>query len=249
MVLVFFRGESGVRRELSNKSGMTYSEIGLKGDLSSLKPAALKPPALNALADWPSVFRLGKRSLDILSALLGLFLATIAAVFLLILNPFFNPGPLLFKQQRMGMWGRPFTMWKFRSMAAAADGAERDPTSPLETDRITPLGHFIRRSRIDELPNFWSVLSGEMALVGPRPDVWEHAQWFTDNIPYYKYRVRVRPGITGLAQIRGGYADEVITINRKARYDYYYIRHGSAMMEVYIILRTVSVMLFGTGAK
>lgn len=228
---------------------MIYSEIGLKGNLPSLEPRALKPSALPALADWSSVFRLGKRSLDILSAVLGLGLALFFAAVLLILNPFFNPGPLLFKQQRMGMWGRPFTMWKFRSMTQATEGAERDPTSPLETDRITPLGRFIRRSRIDELPNFWSVLSGEMALVGPRPDVWEHAQWFTENIRYYKYRVRVRPGITGLAQIRGGYADQIISINRKARYDYHYIRHGSAMMELYIILRTVSVMIFGTGAK
>ncbi|MFW8637302.1 sugar transferase [Cribrihabitans pelagius] len=226
----------------------------MKGDIASLKPSnlnssVLKPPALQSLAAWPSAFQLSKRSLDIVSALAGLFLAAAAAVFLLLLNPFFNPGPLLFKQQRMGMWGRPFTMWKFRSMTAAPEGAQRDPTSPLETDRITPLGHFIRRTRIDELPNFWSVLSGEMALVGPRPDVWDHATWFTHNVPYYKYRVRVRPGITGLAQIRGGYADEVITIHRKARYDYHYIRHGSAMMDLYIILRTVSVMIFGTGAK
>ena len=238
-----------MRGELSNRSGLSYPDIRLKGELSPLEPSVLTPPALKAWADWPSVFRLCKRGLDIVSALLGLFLALIFGGVLLLLNPFFNPGPLLFKQQRMGMWGRPFTMWKFRSMTAAADGAERDPTSPLEVDRITPLGQFIRRSRIDELPNFWSVLSGEMALVGPRPDVWEHAKWFSQNIRYYKYRVRVRPGITGLAQIRGGYADEVISISRKARYDYHYIRHGSAMLELYIILRTVSVMIFGTGAK
>lgn len=228
-----------MRSELGNKSGLAYPEIGLKGELSVLRPRAGRS----------SVFRVSKRSLDILSALAGLICAAVAAVFLLVLNPFFNPGPLLFKQQRMGMWGRPFVMWKFRSMTGCTGAAERDPTDPLETERITPLGHFIRRTRIDELPNFWSVLTGDMALVGPRPDVWGHAVWFTANIPYYKYRVRVRPGITGLAQIRGGYADEVITINRKARYDYHYIRHGSAMMDVYIILRTVSVMIFGTGAK
>ncbi|MEO0524812.1 MAG: sugar transferase [Pseudomonadota bacterium] len=187
--------------------------------------------------------------MDIISSIIGLGIAAVAAVVLLVVNPLLNPGPLFFKQKRMGMWGRPFTMWKFRSMTCSDGEKLRDPTDPLESHRITPLGRFIRRSRIDELPNFLSVLKGDMALVGPRPDVWDHARWFSENIPYYKYRVRARPGITGLAQIRGGYADQLITINRKARYDYYYIRHGSALLDIYIILRTVSVMLFGTGAK
>jgi lipopolysaccharide/colanic/teichoic acid biosynthesis glycosyltransferase len=134
-------------------------------------------------------------------------------------------------------------------MVAAKEDEERLPTDPLETERITRLGQFIRRTRIDELPNFLTVLTGEMALVGPRPDIWDHAAWFTDNIPYYKYRARVKPGITGLAQIRGGYADQLISINRKARYDYYYVRHGTIRLEAYIIVKTVSVMVLGTGAK
>jgi lipopolysaccharide/colanic/teichoic acid biosynthesis glycosyltransferase len=211
----------------------------LAGDLANLTDGERQAFAL----------RLLKRAIDISAAITGLGLAAIAAIILLLLNPFLNPGPLLFKQKRMGKWGQPFTMWKFRSMATQSSNVARHATDPLETHRITRLGHFIRRSRIDELPNFISVLTGDMALVGPRPDTWDHAKWFSDNIPYYKYRVRVRPGITGLAQIRGGYADQLITINRKARYDFYYIRHGSPMLELYIILKTLSVMAFGTGAK
>ncbi len=201
------------------------------------------------LVGWSPLFLFSKRTVDVISAMVGLSMAVIAGFALLLLNPLFNPGPLLFKQERMGQWGRPFTMWKFRSMTQSKDTKKRLPTDPLESDRITRLGQFIRRTRIDELPNFFSVLTGDMALVGPRPDVWDHATWFTENIPYYKYRARVRPGITGLAQIRGGYADQLITINRKARYDYYYVRHGTFMLEVFIILTTVSVMLLGTGAK
>ena len=207
------------------------------------------PSLLNPIEGWSLAFLLSKRSIDIAAAFLGLVIALIAAMFLIMLNPIFNPGPLLYKQVRMGKHGRPFTMWKFRSMIATFGSEERLPTDPLETDRITRLGKFIRRARIDELPNFLSVLTGEMALVGPRPDVWDHATWFTSNIPYYKYRARVKPGITGLAQIRGGYADQLISINRKARYDYYYIHHGTIRMEAYIIAKTISVMFFGTGAK
>lgn len=207
------------------------------------------PSSANQTNNWTFSFRASKKAIDTASAIVGLGFACVFGIVLLILNPWFNPGPLLFKQRRMGMWGKPFTMWKFRTMFECTGREERGPTAPLEEDRITPLGRFLRRSRIDELPNFLSVLTNDMSLVGPRPDLWDHAQWFSANIPFYKYRVRVRPGITGLAQIRGGYADQLISINRKARYDYYYIRHSSARMDLYILLRTFSVMIFGTGAK
>ncbi|MCV6592317.1 MAG: sugar transferase [Silicimonas sp.] len=225
----------------------------MKGDITRFSNPDISfsgdSTAPDPIAKWSGTFFFSKRLLDILSAVIGLVTAVVVALILLVLNPFFNPGPLLFKQKRMGLWGRPFTLWKFRTMTGDPSGAERGPVAPLEEDRITALGRFLRRSRIDELPNFFSVLIGEMSLVGPRPDLWSHALWFRDNIPWYAQRIRVRPGITGLAQIRGGYADQIISINRKARYDYHYISRGSARMELYIILRTISVMIFGTGAK
>lgn len=230
------QGEMDVDYFIGPKGGSTYQ-------------VANDRAVWNPLEGWSPAFLLSKRTLDIFAALVGLGIAVLAGLVLLVLNPVLNPGPLLFKQLRMGKGGRPFTMWKFRSMTEAKETQHRLPTDPLESDRITRLGHFIRRTRIDELPNFISVLTGEMALVGPRPDTWDHATWFTENVRYYKYRARVRPGITGLAQIRGGYADQLITINRKARYDYYYVRHGTVMLEVYIILKTISVMFLGTGAK
>ncbi len=217
----------------------TNSAYAVANDLSAFTPAVSRSTA----------FLLSKRTIDIAAAITGLSFSVFTGLVLIILNPFLNPGPLLYKQTRMGQWGRPFTMWKFRSMAAPNGSEKRLPTDPLETERITKLGQFIRHSRIDELPNFFSVLTGDMALVGPRPDVWDHAQWFTENIRYYKYRAQIRPGITGLAQIRGGYADQIISINRKARYDYHYIRHASPMLDAYIIAKTVSVMFLGTGAK
>lgn len=170
------------------------------------------------------------------------------AFILLIANVFFNPGPLFYRQERMGLAGRKFVMWKFRTMRADGD-QKRGHLDALELHRITPLGRYLRRSRLDELPNFINVLSGDMSVVGPRPDIWSHAVAQIEVVPHYRDRFDVRPGITGLAQVRLGYADSEDKVRKKARWDRVYVTRSRLGMEVYVILQTIRVMVTGFGAK
>ncbi len=204
-------------------------------------------PALS-VCEFPRPLRLFKRGVDILSGLLALPLIASVALVLWMLNPFFNPGPVFFRQLRMGQGGRPIVMWKFRTMRPG-DSSIRTVGSRVEEGRITALGHFLRRTRIDELPNFINVLKGEMSLVGPRPEAWEHAVAYIGTLPGYHLRFSVRPGITGLAQVRIGYAEDADTALAKSRYDRIYIRRASIGMELHVIFRTIAVMLTGFGAR
>ncbi|MCU4653748.1 sugar transferase [Roseibacterium sp. SDUM158016] len=189
-----------------------------------------------------------KRACDIYFGVVALPLVVILSFVLLILNPFFNPGPLFFRQERMGRGGVPFQIWKFRTMAPA-NGARRRHDEGVEEDRISRLGGVLRKSRLDELPNFINVLRGDMSVIGPRPDIVEHALAFSVSVPRYRDRFRVKPGITGLAQVRHGYADNASAVRRKARNDAIYIERGSIGMDLAIIARTVQVMLTGFGAR
>ncbi|MEL6644997.1 MAG: sugar transferase [Pseudomonadota bacterium] len=193
-------------------------------------------------------FRVTKRMVDFTTAVIAMPIVFGVSIVLLVLNPFANPGPLFFKQQRMGQGGRPFVLWKFRTMTTAGGGV-RGHDDPVETARITPLGRVMRRLRIDELPNFFNVLAGDMCLVGPRPDAYDHAQEYIGSIPHYAKRFRVKPGITGLAQIRGGYADNPNAVRRKARLDLFYVRRSSGRLDAYVIKRTLGVIATGFGAK
>ena len=167
---------------------------------------------------------------------------------LLVLNPYFNKGPLFHVQDRMGMGGVRFRMIKFRTMRPSGTES-RAAHEQLEEHRITPLGRFLRRARLDELPNLINVLRGEMSVVGPRPECFAHAIAYIGTVPYYRDRFQVRPGITGLAQICGGYADTERAIQRKARLDRFYVRKSRAMLDLYIIWRTPAIMLTGFGAR
>ena len=188
-----------------------------------------------------------KRAVDLAFTVIALPLIAALAIALLILNPVFNPGPLFFRQDRMGQGGQRFRMWKFRTMVPST--AERAFDAPLEEDRIRPLGRVLRRTRLDEIPNFLNVLSGEMSVVGPRPDCWEHAEVYARIVPHYAGRMRVRPGITGLAQVRGGYADCMSSVKRKARLDAIYIERMSGKLDRHIMMCTARVMAFGLGAR
>ena len=162
-------------------------------------------------------------------------------------NTRWNPGPLFFSQKRMGREGKVFTVLKFRTMRVAPAVA-RGPDDPLERHRITPLGRWLRRTRVDELPQLWNVLIGQMSLIGPRPDLLEHAEAYVALVPRYNERHGVRPGISGLAQVRMGYAEGVALTARKARLDMIYIRRAGWRMEWLILRRTVIVLLTGFGA-
>ncbi len=194
------------------------------------------------------IYMVAKQIFDRLVALAVLPVVAGVALFLLILNPFFNRGPLFFFQSRAGMNGEPFSMVKFRSMVPS-DVEARDPNADLEEDRITPLGRYLRHSRIDELPNFWNVLVGEMSMIGPRPDAVNHAEYFSKTIPGYVDRLEVRPGITGLAQVSMGYAEGEEDTVKKTLFDQAYIRKVSLRTDIYIMFRTLVVMATGFGSK
>lgn len=189
-----------------------------------------------------------KRAADILVCLLALPIFVLTATALACLNPLFNAGPLFFTQYRMGRDGRAFRIWKFRSMLPIK-GNHRGPEDPLETDRITSLGAFLRRTRIDELPQLINVLRGDMSIIGPRPDVYDYAKCYVDTVPGYASRHAVRPGITGLAQVEAGYVEGTTGTLAKARYDNLYIRRMGWQLDLRIAVRTIAVMMTGFGAR
>lgn len=196
-----------------------------------------------ALGFWPA-----KRCFDVVAAILGLPFLLIVSAFLLVANPFWNPGSLLYRQRRMGRDGLPITVWKFRTMLAAGEG-ERGPEDPLEVHRVTPLGAWLRRTRIDETMQFLNVLKGEMSLIGPRPDLLDHATAYVERVPGYRERLVVRPGITGLAQVRMGYAEGFELTERKVHYDLAYIRKAGWAMDARVLRRTLHVLATGFGAR
>ena len=198
-------------------------------------------------AKWCGRFCAVKRALDILVGLTLLAAAIPAGLFLLLLNPFLNRGPLLFSQDRMGLDCKPIHVWKFRSMTSAAR-IERGPYDAVETTRITPLGQFIRRARIDELPQGWNILKGDMSLIGPRPDFIEHARVYVNTIPGYAERHAVRPGITGLAQVVVGYVEDAEGVAAKVRADLEYVRTAGFLTDTRIALKTIRTVLGLKGA-
>ncbi len=200
------------------------------------------------IAYWTTRYKLFKKAFDLGLSVAALPLIGGAVAILFVINPFFNRGPLFYRQQRMGLGGKKILLWKFRTMIPSETGV-RAADAPLETDRITPLGRFLRRTRLDELPNFFNVLRGEMSVVGPRPDAWDHARVHIDEVRYYCERFRVLPGITGLAQVRGGYADDRRATERKARLDLFYVRKSRIKLDLWIIRETVRVMITGFGAR
>ena len=197
---------------------------------------------------WSRFFRAYKLSFDIGLSIMVLPVIIVVALVLLILNPWLNPGPLFFRQERLGWHQVPFRVLKFRTMTEAPNSC-RSHECGLETHRITPLGRILRGSRIDELPNFINVLRGEMSVVGPRPDAANHAHSYLSEIPHYRLRYLVKPGITGLAQIELGYAEGTEATSLKAHYDQLYVETSCGRLDVWIAWRTIYVMLSKHGAK
>jgi lipopolysaccharide/colanic/teichoic acid biosynthesis glycosyltransferase len=204
--------------------------------------------AIKRPTHWSPVFRIYKATFDIILSILMLPVIGLVAVVLFILNPWFNPGPLFFVQDRLGWHKNVFRMIKFRTMTECSSKV-RCVGDAVELHRITRLGCILRKMRIDELPNFVNVLRGEMSIIGPRPDAKSHAEHFLTKIPHYSFRYLVKPGITGLAQIESGYAEGIEATEVKAHYDQLYVETSCGRLDVYIAWRTVMVMLTGFGAK
>ena len=192
--------------------------------------------------------RLSKRGFDLIVASLGLFLAAplFPLVYLLVR---LTPGPVFFRQARLGEGGKHFRMVKFRTMR---NGAERDgwPVWAEERDpRITTAGRFLRKTRLDELPQLWNVLKGDMSIVGPRPERPEFLEYLHRAVPFWTRRHLVKPGITGWAQVRRGYTADAEGTAQKLSYDLWYLRHRSLLVDLAICARTVSVLLSGSGSR
>ena len=159
-----------------------------------------------------------------------------------------SPGPIFFSQTRVGRRGCPFTAYKFRTMRKDAEAqgavwaAKNDP-------RVTPVGRFMRSTRLDEIPQLWNVLRGEMAFVGPRPERPEFVQWLSQEIPFYDLRHMIRPGITGWAQVRYRYGASLEETRRKLEYDLYYIKHQSIGLDLLIMFETIKTILLRRGAQ
>jgi len=160
-----------------------------------------------------------------------------------------SAGPVLYRQVRVGMDGIPFTLYKFRSMRADAEAETGAVWASKDDPRVTPLGRTIRKLRIDEIPQLFNVLKGEMSVVGPRPERPEMVQSLSEKIPYYRHRHCVRPGITGWAQVNYKYGDTLEDVIRKLEYDLYYIKNMSLSLDSYIIFLTVKAMLLSRGSQ
>jgi sugar transferase (PEP-CTERM system associated) len=190
-----------------------------------------------------------KRAFDIaMSALLlalalPVMLATAIAIFLE------SGGPVIFRQERVGRGGRTFTLLKFRSMRMDAEHDGKARWAAEKDDRVTAVGRFIRKGRIDELPQLWNVLKGEMSLVGPRPERPCFVEELSKEIPFYAIRHTVKPGITGWAQVRAEYGASVEDAKRKLQFDLYYVKNHTLVLDLLVAVETIRVVLSGKGAR
>ncbi|MGX5805260.1 sugar transferase [Bradyrhizobium sp. Arg314] len=192
-----------------------------------------------------------KQALDWIAALAILVLLAPALLFVAALIRLDSPGPALFRQQRMGYRGKVYQVYKFRTMRTSshvADEKEQAITKAGDA-RITGLGRFLRKSRIDELPQMINILRGEMSWIGPRPEALVLSRWYEAELPFYRYRHIVRPGITGWAQVNQGHVAAVGEVLEKLHYDFYYIKNFSPWLDLLIVFRTVRTVLTGFGAR
>lgn len=212
---------------------------------------------LSPLYAWMTI----KHIADWVLALIAVVLLLPFFVILAIVIKLDSPGPVVFRQTRVGYRGKPFRVFKLRTMTAdpalsseavAEAGSPEDIEAAVTKDedqRITRVGKFLRQSRLDELPQLVNVLKGEMSWIGPRPEALVLSQWYEREIPFYPYRHIVRPGISGWAQVHQGHVADVKDVTEKLHFDFYYIKHFSLWIDLIVIGRTIRTMLTGFGAR
>jgi len=234
---------SGVRVE---DATTTYERLTGKILIDDLKPSWL------IFSDGfraSRVTRFVKRMLDLsLSMILAIISAPAMALTAVAIR-LDSAGPCLYSQERVGENGRVFKIYKFRSMRIDAEQAGTPIWARDKDDRVTRVGRFIRKTRLDELPQLWNVMRGDMSFVGPRPERPFFVDQLANEIPFYLQRHAVKPGLTGWAQVKYQYGSTVEDAMEKLRYDLYYIKHLSVFFDLTIVLDTVKVILFGKGAK
>jgi lipopolysaccharide/colanic/teichoic acid biosynthesis glycosyltransferase len=203
----------------------------------------LREPAIKT-----APYQVAKRIIDVVLVAVAAPLALVITMALALLVRLSSPGPAIFKQCRIGLNGRRFTLYKLRTMRA---DAERDGPrfATLDDDRLVPAGKFLRKSRLDELPQLWNVLKGDLSLVGPRPEQESFVEQFNAEIPFYAQRHLIRPGVTGWAQVKYGYADDEADTIEKLTYDLYYVKNMSIWLDLYILGESIWTVLSGNGAR
>lgn len=193
--------------------------------------------------------RYGKRMVEVAIVVLLLPVAGVLIAACALLIKTLSPGPVFYRQERVGQGGKPFGLLKLRTMVPDAE----DTTGPVwaaeDDSRVTGIGRLLRRTRLDELPQLFQVLTGEMALIGPRPERPQFVRQFAQDLPFYLTRLNVRPGITGWAQVNLHYDGCPGDVHEKLRHDLYYIRHLSLRLDLTILRRTLVVVICGTGAR
>ncbi|MFZ0418150.1 MAG: TIGR03013 family XrtA/PEP-CTERM system glycosyltransferase [Candidatus Sulfotelmatobacter sp.] len=194
-------------------------------------------------------FRLVRRLLNFSLALIALVVALPLIPFIVLAVKLGSPGPALYRQQRVGRRGKVFYCYKFRTMRQDAE-ADTGATWAADDDpRITRVGKFLRSARLDEIPQLWCVLRGDMHFVGPRPERPEFVEWLSKEIPYYGVRHMVRPGITGWAQVQYKYGNTLEDAREKLQYDLFYIKNASIGLDALIMFQTIKIVLLGRGAQ
>ncbi len=223
-----------------------YERVCGKVSLKELRPSQLiysgelgpRPQTLRYQSMW-----------NLAAAAVGVVVASPIMLLTALAVKLTSPGPMLYRQVRVGLGGAPFTVYKFRSMRVDAEALTGAVWASKDDPRITRVGKIIRKIRFDELPQLFNVLRGEMTVVGPRPERPEFVKTLSEQIPYYRQRHAVHPGITGWAQINYKYGDTIEDTITKLEYDLYYIKNTSFAMDMYIIFHTVKAMLLTRGAQ
>jgi exopolysaccharide biosynthesis polyprenyl glycosylphosphotransferase len=219
--------------------------------LRRIPTAGLSPDRLirSAPAGRSRFVRAIKRMTDVLTALGVLVLTAPLSLLVALLIKLEDGGPVLFRQVRVGRHGKTFTLRKFRSMRVDAEAETGPVWARTDDPRVTWVGRWTRPSRIDEIPQAWNVLRGDMSFVGPRPERPEFVTTLRSLIPFYEQRQLVRPGITGWAQVNQPYAGTVDDARQKLEYDLYYLKHFSLLGDLAIMVRTAKIILFGWGSR
>jgi len=193
--------------------------------------------------------RLLKRTIDIIISFAMILLLLPLIVFLAIIIKMGSKGPTIFSQERVGEKRKPYQMYKFRSMIDDAERQSGPKWAEDDDPRTTSIGKFIRKWRLDEIPQLWNVLKGDMSFVGPRPEREYFVKKLEKRVPYYSKRFTVKPGLTGWAQVSYGYGSSVGDATEKLKYELFYIKNMSIFMDLVITLRTIKTVLFGKGAR
>jgi lipopolysaccharide/colanic/teichoic acid biosynthesis glycosyltransferase len=208
---------------------------------SYLQEATPQTPLLRMYSQFKAIIE------PLFAVVLGVVFAPVMLALAVVIK-MSSPGPIFYRQMRTGYLGRNFLLYKFRSMRADAE-ANGPQWASSNDDRVTPVGKFMRKTRLDELPQLWNVFKGEMSFFGPRPERPEIYQRLKKEIPLFSMRTIVRPGITGWAQVCAGYAATIEQSFDKLEYDLFYIAHMSLRLDLIVLVKTVQVALFGSEAE